>query len=382
MRIAIATLSSSHPEGGVANVVHNTAGALRQRGHQVTCLFAEDVLPARVAIGRFRSVYFAYRLAKILKQRRIDFDVVVIHAPVGFIYGLRRKAGWSTRLPPYVMFLHGIEERRIHAMGREARKGRAWYFRWKNRVWQRIYHMPLYRCSIQTADQAIVINWETWTMLQLKYGRDAAKVWYIPNAVEPSYFIPREFNSVDSARLLFVGSWLDHKGVYYLRDGFEELARRVPQARLTIAGCSVGEETVRAFFPAAVRDKLEVLPFVPRSDMPALYARHDIFVLPSLFEGMPIVLLEAMATGMPVVTTETCGMKDVVEDEYNGLLVKPADTVAFLAAVERLIRCVELRARLGRQAHETMKRYTWEHVAARMENVLRLATETSCSRAS
>jgi hypothetical protein len=45
-----------------------------------------------------------------------------------------------------------------------------------------------------------------------------------------------------------------------------------------------------------------------------------------------------------------------------------------------MIRCVELRARLGRQAQETMKRYTWERVAARMEPVLRLATGASGKR--
>lgn len=373
MRIAIAALASSHPEGGVANVVHNTARALCDRGHEVTCLFAEDILPSPVAFERFRTVYFANRLAKILGRRRAEFDVAVIHAPAGFIYGLHRKAKRDAQLPPYVMFLHGIEERRVHAMGREAAKGRAWHFRWRNRVWQRIYHMPLYRWSIETADQAVVINWETWTMLQLKYGREIGNVWYIPNAVEPRYFVDRESHSTEASRLLFVGSWLDHKGVYYLRDGFEELAARMPQIRLTIAGCSASVETVKHFFAAGFRDRLEVLPFVSRAYMPALYARHDIFVFPSLFEGMPIVLLEAMATGMPVVTTETCGMKDLVEDECNGLLVKPADTGAFVAAVERMIGCVDLRARLGRQAQETMKRYTWERVAAKTEHVLRLA---------
>jgi glycosyltransferase involved in cell wall biosynthesis len=375
MRIAIATLSSGQPEGGVANVVHNTAQALRGRGHDVTCLFSEDILPSSTAIPRFHAAYFSYRLAKLLSWRKGEFDIVQIHAPIGFMYGFLRRFRPGAGLPPYVMFLHGIEERRIHAMGREAKKGRAWYFRWKNRMWEKIYHLPLYRWSIQTADQAVVINWETWTMLQLKYGREIGKVWYIPNAVESHFFIQREFNAGDAPRLLFVGTWLDHKGVYYLRDGFEELAKRIPQVRLTIAGCSANAETVRQFFPASVREKLEILPFVPRKEMPSLYARHDIFVFPSLFEGMPIVLLEAMATGMPVVTTETCGMKDVVENEYNGLLVKPGDTAEFVAATQRMIRCAELRARLGRAAQETMKRHTWERVAAQSEVVFQLAAQ-------
>src|ERR1700739_1077676 len=144
MRIAIATLSSGQPEGGVANVVHNTARALRDRDHDVTCLFSEDLLPSSGLSHRFQGTAFSYRLAKILSKRRREFDVVNIHAPVGFVYGLRRKLGESAGLPPYVMTLHGIEERRIHTMGREAKKGRAWYFRWKNRVWQSVYHMPLY----------------------------------------------------------------------------------------------------------------------------------------------------------------------------------------------------------------------------------------------
>ena len=291
------------------------------------------------------------------------------------MYGFLRRFKPGAGLPPYVMFLHGIEERRIHAMGREAKKGRAWYFRWKNRMWEKIYHLPLYRWSIvKRADHAVVINWETWTMLQLKYNHEIRRVWYVPNGVEDHYFFQREFAEADALRLLFVGTWLDHKGVYYLRDGFEELVKRAPQVRLTIAGCSASAETVRQFFPPSVRDRLDILPFVSRKDMPAVYAQHDVFVFPSLFEGLPIVLLEAMASGMPVVTTETCGMKDMVEDEYNGLLVKPADTAAFVAATERLIHSPDFRARLGRAAQETMKRHTWERVAEQLEGVFELAT--------
>jgi glycosyltransferase involved in cell wall biosynthesis len=377
MRIVIAAPVSNQPEGGVANVVLNTAEGLRRRGHEVTCLFNEDVLPSSGMIPRFHAIYFSYRLAEILSERKSEFDIANIHAPVGFLYGFLRRLRRGAGLPPYVMMLHGIEERRIHTMGREAKKGCAWHFRWKNRVWEKIYHMPLYRWSIQTAAHAVVINWETWTVLQLKYKREIGTVWYVPNGVENHYFIPRTYTEGDALRLLFVGSWLDHKGVYYLRDGFDVLVKRIPKLRLTIAGCSADAETVRKFFPMSVREQLDIIPFVPRQEMPALYIRHDIFVFPSLFEGMPIVLLEAMATGMPVVTTETCGMKDIIEDEYNGLLVKPADTAAFVAAAERLIHSAELRARFGRAAQETMKRHLWERVAGQLEMVFAQASELS-----
>ncbi|MBZ5700736.1 MAG: glycosyltransferase family 4 protein [Acidobacteriia bacterium] len=374
MRILIAAPVSRQREGGVANVVHNTAEGLRARGHQVTCLFREDLLPRPVAFPRFEALYFAVRLARELRRRRAEFDVVNIHAPTGFVYGLLRRLRRAGGLPPYVMLLHGLEERRNHAMAREAQKGRAWYFRWKNRVWQRLYHMPLYRWSITTADHAVVINRETWSMLQLKYRREIGRVWYIPNGIEPRFFLPRDYPEGRALRLLFAGTWIDHKGVYYLCEGFETLAQRHPDVRLTIAGCAANAETVKQAFAAGARDRVEVLPFVSAAEMPALYARHDIFVFPSLMEGLPIVLLEAMATGMPVVTTETCGMMDMVEDEYNGLLVKPADSAAFAAAIERMMDSPELRRQLGRAAQETMRRHTWERTAAQLEKVFALAT--------
>jgi glycosyltransferase involved in cell wall biosynthesis len=373
MRIAIAAPAPKQREGGVANVVHNTAEGLRRLGHEVTCLFREDVLEGPVALPRFEAVYFAWRLAEQLRRRRGEFDVVNIHAPVGFAYGIMRRMRPAGRLPPYVMLLHGIEERRNHAMSREAKKGRAWHFAWRNRIWQRVYYMPLYRWSIATADHAVVINRETWSTLQLKYNREIGRVWYIPNGVEPRFFLEREYAPGQALRLLFAGTWLDHKGVYYLRDAFETLAQAFPDLRLTIAGCMAEAESVKQFFSPPMRDRVDVLPFVSTAEMPALYARHDIFVFPSLMEGLPIVLLEAMATGMPVVTTETCGMMDVVESEHNGLLVKPADTRALVSAVGRMMESPELRTRLGRAAQETMKRHTWERVAEQFEEVFALA---------
>jgi len=115
--------------------------------------------------------------------------------------------------------------------------------------------------------------------------------------------------------------------------------------------------------------------------MQELYAAHDIFLFPSLMEGLPSVLLEAMASGMPVVTTETCGMPDVVDNGFNGLLVAPADAPAIEAAVLRLAADPALRQRLGQAAQQSMKRYTWERSAEMLEHFFHyiIAREGSAS---
>jgi glycosyltransferase involved in cell wall biosynthesis len=71
-----------------------------------------------------------------------------------------------------------------------------------------------------------------------------------------------------------------------------------------------------------------------------------------------------MMSGMPIVTTATCGMKDVIRDAENGILVPTHSPHAIVAAVERLLGDVDYRARLGRAAQaEALDKYVWERVA-------------------
>ena len=176
-----------------------------------------------------------------------------------------------------------------------------------------------------------------------------------------------------ASKLLFVGTWIDHKGIYYLAEAFEKVLRVIPEARLTIAGCMVPEEDVRRSFAPAAQAALEVWPFVSRAEISSMYAEHEIFVLPSLMEGMPLVILEAMASGMPVITTESCGMADLIEESHDGLFVIPGDTDSLASAIAKLCQDGELRQRLGNAAQEKMKRYTWSASARCHEMVFNRA---------
>jgi len=373
MRILMVSGVPGKAEAGVAGIVYNLAKELRELGHGVEAKFFEDLLLEQKWPNRFRTVEFAKRIADYVQERKKEFDIVNIHAPFGFWYGARRRRLGAEAGPPYVMTMHGLEERRNYAMGREAKKGRADYFRWKNRVWQRVYHMATYKRSFATADQCIVTNREALLFLQLRYGLPPDRVWLIPNGVGPEFFHVRSFSAGLATRLLFVGTWIDHKGIYYLVEAFEKVLREVPEARLTIAGCTEPEERVRKSFSSAAQAAIEVWPFVPRAEIPSLYAEHEIFVLPSLMEGMPLVLLEAMASGLGVVTTESCGMTDLVEDERDGIFAIPGETESLAAAILRLCRDAELRQRLGNAAQEKMRRYTWKQSARRHEKVFKRA---------
>jgi glycosyltransferase involved in cell wall biosynthesis len=379
MRILMIAGVAGKAEAGVAGIVYNVTQELRKLGHTVKPVFFEDLLPRSRWPRRFRTCEFAKKISEYVKHVKDCYDVINIHAPFGFWYGFRRRYMGTSAGPPYVMTMHGLEERRIYAMGREAKKGRADYFRWKNRIWQRLYHMPTYRWSFQTADQCIVTNRESMILLQLRYKLPPDRVWFVPNGVGPEFFTQRHSQETSAPRLLFVGTWIDHKGIYPLAQAFAELSVPNPALRLTIAGCGESEDNVRRHFSYLTQSSLNVLPFVSRDEMPNLYANHDVFVLPSLMEGMPLVLLEAMASGLAVVTTESSGMTDLVEDGHDGLLTIPGDTISLVSAIKRLVENSELCRTLGLAAQEKMKRYSWNRFARSHESVFRRAIGANVS---
>lgn len=357
-------------EGGAAAVIYNLGRELERLGHRVEYVFQEDLVEAGKVSARFLELVFSLRLSRHIARNKDKFTVVNLHAPVGFPYGIRRRLRQGAGYPPYVMTLHGLEERRFHVMSREAKKGRAWNFSWKNRMWQRLYHQPRFRWSIRTADGAHTFSRDVWTILQLKYNLDADRVAYIPNGVEQRFFLSRQYERTQPLRLLYVGTWLDQRGIFYLREALPRVFRERPGMRFTFAGPGALAEEIQRFFGSQISERLDILPTVPWERMPQLYAEHDILVFPSLLEGQPSVVLEAMASGMPVITAETCGMVDAIEHGFDGWLVPPGDSEAIAEAILHLSDGSNLRRELGEQAQRRMKRQTWERAGQQFEKLL------------
>ncbi len=387
LRILITSGVPRQREAGAAGVVLAHERELIKLGHSVESWFLDDVLPESKRGGRFEAFRFAAAVTRRIRREKQVFDVVNLHAPSGFFYGLYRNFFGAARLPPYVLTLQGSEERYVVTMRDEDRKGRASYFNWKNRVWHRIYHQRMYDYSMKTADYAAVANREAWSLAEVSLGKPSGTVRYVPNGVEPRFLIERRYSAglakpdeKSPMRLLFVGTWLDRKGVFYLAEAFSALVRNSCNVTLTVAGCHTPEKQVKESFAPEARDRVSVVARVPREDMPALYAGHDIFVFPSLMEGMPLTLLEAMATAMPVVVTEIPGMVELVEDGFNGLLVQTTDSAGLATAVERMCAAPEMRAQFGQAAQSTMRRYTWDRVTLGIERLLAAAVESERAR--
>jgi glycosyltransferase involved in cell wall biosynthesis len=100
-----------------------------------------------------------------------------------------------------------------------------------------------------------------------------------------------------------------------------------------------------------------------RGDMERLMPALDVLVMCSRVEGLNVSILEAMACGKPVVGTDVLGIRELVEQGRDGLLVPVGDAGALAAAVLELsgdpVRCAELGGRgrdkvVGRYSVETL----------------------------
>lgn len=85
-----------------------------------------------------------------------------------------------------------------------------------------------------------------------------------------------------------------------------------------------------------------------RKDVPEILYLFDILVFPSLNEGMGRVMVEGMSLGKPIVASNVGGIRDLIEDGKNGILVSPRDSNALRKAISRLIRNKKLAEGLGK----------------------------------
>jgi len=86
-----------------------------------------------------------------------------------------------------------------------------------------------------------------------------------------------------------------------------------------------------------------------RSDVPALLAAADVFVLPSVWEGQALILQEALRAGVPIVATRVGGNPELTGEDA-AILVPPGDARRLADAVQSVLGDPALAARLRKAA--------------------------------
>jgi GalNAc-alpha-(1->4)-GalNAc-alpha-(1->3)-diNAcBac-PP-undecaprenol alpha-1,4-N-acetyl-D-galactosaminyltransferase len=100
----------------------------------------------------------------------------------------------------------------------------------------------------------------------------------------------------------------------------------------------------------------------------------ELFIMSSRFEGFPMALCEAMACGLPVISTEYhSGVRDIIDNGVNGILVPVGDINTLSMAMNRLMGDETERKRLGAKAVDILHQFGLEKIMGIWEGLIERA---------
>ncbi len=153
-----------------------------------------------------------------------------------------------------------------------------------------------------------------------------------------------------------------HYGVDRVLRAFATIQKRIPEARLIIAGDGPERTSLEELARDLNLQNAEFIGRVGHERIVELYDSTDIFLNGSEIDNQPLSLLEAFACGLPVVTTDAGGIPDMVVPEKTALVVPRGEYEQLAASALRLLANPVLAKSLIEEALEECRKYRWEAV--------------------
>jgi glycosyltransferase involved in cell wall biosynthesis len=173
----------------------------------------------------------------------------------------------------------------------------------------------------------------------------------------------------DPVALLLVGLAAAHKNMPFMATVLRLLnSDESRRARLTLTATAeqvVDGKTLGEWF-AEVTDQVSFLGSVSRSDLPSLYAEHDIVVFPSHYEAFGQPLVEAMAMGVPIVAVDRDWAQEICADA--AMYAPLGDARAWADAISTLVRTGDRGNAAGLAR---AKLFDWDETARAYADLLR-----------
>jgi glycosyltransferase involved in cell wall biosynthesis len=336
-----------------------TLRALQERGHQVwlSCRPETELAKRAAAQGvpvkllAFRGDFDPFtiaRLARFMKQERIEVVLTNMDKEL-------RSGGIAAKIAR----VRAVIPRR----GIDYPLKNRWHYRFA-------YNVLAARLIANSAatKQALLRN-APWL--------DPERIVVIYNGIDMQPFLQpsrrclrTEWNVPKDTPLLgFVGQLDKRKGIDVLLAAFDRIRRKVPQARLVLAGRGPLQEMIESKVHRQNWGDAILLPgFI--DDVVAVMQAIDILLLPSLWEGFGLVLIEAMAAGKPAISTNISSMPEIIADGQTGYLVPPGDAETLANRAIELLQNLSLREQFGNAARRRVAAFfTIERMLDQLENL-------------
>lgn len=355
--------------GGLENYCYNISKLLVEKGHELYVLTSGTenseenidginiirIKPSLTISNTPINFGLIFKISKIIKDKEID--IVNAQTPVPFYADMAAIASKIKKVP-FILTYHN-----------DLTKPGSFL-----KILSNLYNHTLLKSTL--SNSARIITSSPYVFNESKLIESyKQKVVLIPPGVDLKKYSPGKSSSIykrfniplKSKIILFVGAMNKghaHKGVDVLLKSFKRVLEYQDDAYLVLAGSGNMIEEYRK-----LSKDLEILKntvftgFIDEKTLINLYKNSYMLILPtiSIAEGFGMVLIEANACGRPVIGSNIGGIKYVIRDGENGLLVPPKDVEKLAGSIIKLLSNENLANKMSEMGRKMVEiDYTWE----------------------
>lgn len=224
------------------------------------------------------------------------------------------------------------------------------------------------RCYFIFYHYTIFVTESTTSMQDLIHlGINYGKIVMIPPGVDRNVFHPSEKSKYPS--IVYFGGMRKYKRpseVLYLLNTLIEI---VDNVRLFVIGTGPEESGLKKLANELnIQKYVEFKGRLSIEELSAIVAASWLNIHTSVTEGWGYTILEASAAGTPTVAYNVPGIKDAVQDDFNGLKVEDGNREALAEATLKILKEPE---RWWSSSIEVAKKYSWETTADSWDNLIK-----------
>ncbi len=317
--------------------------------------YQENLMAARATGTTFRGHYGPDLATEVLRYaeaagriaRRERFDVIHAHDWLTYLAGIeaRRASG-----KPLAVHVHATE------FDRSATGGNA-------------FVRDTERLGVTAADRVIAVSRYTADIVAERYGVPRERLRVVHNAIDARESVGSWEVGERDPLVLFAGRITWQKGPRFFVDAAALVAREIPNVRFAVAGSG---DRLRPMMDRVTAHGIErhflFTGFLPPAELDRLYARANVYVLPSVSEPFGLTALEALRHGTPVIVSRNAGVSEVVR---NVLRVDFGDTNDLASKILSVLLFRPLSDALGAEGKMEVDQLSWKDAAGKCLDVYR-----------
>jgi 1,2-diacylglycerol 3-alpha-glucosyltransferase len=328
--------------------------------HKNVKMIKEPSVPAYFYPGfRFTSFY-SPKTAGYLRREKIDAIYFVTEMTLGIQAIITSRILKVPLVGTFHTFIYKDDYLRLLGLDfRIIKNILLWYYR-------KLYSKcDLVTCPSESALEEITKN-------RLGGKRNIA----ISNGIDEKIFDNRKSSIIKKKYnpggkiILYVGRISEDKNIFYLLDVFKLITEKLDDVKIIMVGGGIQMKEVKEKISGMnLDDKIFLLGQMKHEKLvkSGIFGACDIFMTASVTETQGITVLESQANGLVCMGTDAPGTKDLIQNGYNGFLIKDGNKKEFAEKAVQLLTDENLHNMMRQNTLKEIKKHYVGRIIERWE---------------